>query len=87
MKATAKKTVTLKLEIPSRILPSTLLVRWSEGAGVSLSVLRGRVTADEARLELEVRGSAANVAKVVRQSAPWDAARRSDNPIPIGAPA
>lgn len=79
------KTATLKVEIPNRTLALALLEKWSRQTGVSMTVLRGRVTSDEARYELEIRGTSADVAKVVRQSAPWDASRRFLNPVPTGA--
>lgn len=79
------KTATLEVEIPNRALARTLLEKWSHHSGVELTILRGRVSADEARYELEVRGSVADVARIVRQSAPWDASRRFLNPVPSGA--
>ncbi len=86
MRADPEKTAVLKLEIPNRTLASTLLDRWSEESGVSLNVLRGRVTPEAAAYKLEIRGRAANVAKIVRQSAPWDTARRYLSPAATGAP-
>ena len=82
-----KRTATLKLEIPNRTLASTLLEQWSGRSGVSLNILRGRLTPDAAAYEVEVRGSAANVEKIVRQSAPWRDAGRFLNPAPTGASA
>ena len=80
-----EKTSILNVEIPDRTLAQTLLEKWSEQAGVTLSILRGRVTPEEARYQLEIRGPAANVARVVRQSASWDASRRVLTPAPRGA--
>jgi len=80
-----EKAAILKVEIPNPLLALNLLENWSDRPGVSLAIRRGRVTADEARYELEIRGTAANVATIVRQSAPWNAARRFLNPEPTGA--
>jgi hypothetical protein len=85
MRPAEEKTATLKLEIPNRSLASTLIENWSERSGVSLNILRGRVTSDEACFHLEIRGRAGNVAKILRQSAPWDASRRFMNPVSTGA--
>ena len=85
MKPALKKTAILNVEIPDRTLAHTLLEKWSERAGISLSILRGRLTPEVARYELEIRGSAANVARIVRQSASWDASRRHLTPVPTGA--
>lgn len=85
MKATEEKTATLKLEIPNRAFAHMLLEKW--GADASLAIVRGRVTAERAAYEVEIRGTAEKVATVVRQSAPWDAARRFLNPLPTGASA
>jgi hypothetical protein len=85
MKANAEKTATLNLQIPNRALATILLERWR--TGVSLNILRGRVTSEKAAYELEIHGSAQRVTTIVRQSAPWDAARRSLNPLPTGASA
>lgn len=79
------KTATLKLEIPNRTLASNLLVTWSEHLEVSINILRARVTSDDARFEIEVSGAPAAVAKIVRQSAPWDAGRKFLHPAPAGA--
>jgi hypothetical protein len=80
-----EKAATLRLEIPNRVLASDLLERWSEKSGVTLNVLRGRVTPEKAAYELEIRGSAPTVARIVRQCAPWDVARRFLNPSAEGA--
>ena len=80
-----QKTAILEVEIPNPALALNLLETWSARSGVSLNVRRGRVTADEARFELEIRGTTANVATIVRQSAPWNAARKFLNPEPAGA--
>lgn len=80
-----EKTAILKVEFPNPTLAQSLLERWSETPGVSLTLRRGRVTAAEARYELEIRGTAETVARIVRQSAPWDAARGFLNPVPVGA--
>jgi len=84
---TAEITATLKVEIPNRMLAQSLLERWSGQSGVFLKIVRGRVTPEEACYELEIRGSAPKVATIVRQSAPWEAARRFLNPVPTGASA
>ena len=70
MRPEPEKTVVLKVEIPNRIIALRLLDQWTGQPGVSLTILRGRVTAEEACYELEVQGGAAEVARSVRQSAP-----------------
>ena len=87
MRVAHEMTATLKVGIPNRALTQTLLAQWSELPGVSMTIVRGRVTCGESRFELEIRGSAANVARIVRQSAPWDAARRFLNPATADASA
>ena len=86
MSAKVEKQATLRVEIPNRDLAQSLLARWSRHSGVSLNVLRGRVTSDVAAYELEIRGRAGDVAKLVRQSAPWDSSRRFLNPASAGEP-
>ena len=83
MRPEPETTAVLKVEIPNRVLAATLLAQWTGQAGISLSILRGRVTADEACYELKVEGSGAQVARMVRKSAPWDVSRR----LLAGAPA
>jgi hypothetical protein len=61
----------MTIELPDPGLAQALLRRWSDLPGVSLSILRGRVSAERARFDLEVRGSAARVARVVRQGSSW----------------
>jgi hypothetical protein len=85
MQANAEKTATLNVEIPNRVLATTLLDNWR--VEVSLNILRARVTAEKAAYELEIHGTAERVSRIVRQSAPWDAARRFLNPVPTGASA
>lgn len=85
MKAPATKIATLKVEIPNRTLATALLEKWSTDSGVSLNLLRGRVTAEKAAYEFEIRGSAEKVAAIARQITPWDAARRSLHSVPTGA--
>ena len=85
MRPAPEMTAILNVEIPNPTRAAILIQKWTERSGVSLSILRGRVTSDEARYDLEIRGAAANVAKIVRQSAPWDASRRFLHPVPTGA--
>ena len=68
-------TAILKVEIPDRTLARTLLEQWAVHPGIALTILRGRVTSDGASYQLEVQGTAAQVARMVRQSAPWMAPR------------
>jgi hypothetical protein len=82
MNPAQEKIAILKVEFPTRSLAHDLLGRWSASPGVLLNIRRGRVTAEEARFELEIRGNAALVAKLVRQSAPWNAERRFLSPVP-----
>ena len=62
-----KRTATLKLEIPNRTLASTLLEQWSGRSGVSLNILRGRLTPDAAAYE-EHHAGAMHLFGVVRAS-------------------
>ncbi len=87
MNLEAEKTRTLKVQIPSRTLASTLLESWSKHVGVSVHILRGRITPDDACFELEVSGVASAVADVLRWSQPWAAGRKSQNQVPTSAPA
>ena len=82
MNPAEEKIAILKVEFPTRALAHDLLERWTASPGLLLNIRRGRVTADEARFELEIRGNAAQVAKLVRQSAPWNAARKFLDPVP-----
>lgn len=83
MRPVPETTAILKVEIPDRVLAGTLLTEWTEQAGLCLSILRARVTAEAACYELQVEGSATQVARMVRKSAPWDVSRR----LLAGAPA
>ena len=85
MNPAEEKITILKVEFPTRSLAHDLVGRWSASPGVLLNIRRGRVTAEEARFELKIRGNAALVAKLVRQSAPWNAARSFLNPVPVPA--
>jgi hypothetical protein len=87
MRLAAENTATLKLEIPDRTLASSLLEAWSGRPGVSLNILRARVTSDDVRFELKLSGAPAAVARIVRQSASWDAGRKFLHPVPTAAPA
>jgi hypothetical protein len=75
----------MKVEIPNPNLATTLIDQWAAHAGISLGILRGRVTAEKACYELKVEGPAAEVARIVRQSAPWEASRRFLYPRLTGA--
>lgn len=79
-----ERTAILKLEIPGRSLATRLLDRWSEQFGLSLNVLRGRVTSEEALLEVEARGEAAAVAELLREILPWCRPRRKRVPALTG---
>jgi hypothetical protein len=72
MKTRAEKTAVVDVEIPNRLLAQSLLARWSDCPGVSLSMLRGRIAPDRARFVFEVRGASEGVAEILRQSAAWD---------------
>ena len=85
MNPAEEKITILKVEFPTRALAHDLLGRWTASPGVVVNILRGRVTAEEARFELEIRGNAVPVATLVRQSAPWNAARSFLNPVPVPA--
>ena len=82
-----EKTAILTVEIPNPARAAILLDRWSRQPGVSLSILRGRITSDAAWYRLELRGAAAEVSRILRQGAPWDADRRFLHPAPAGASA
>jgi hypothetical protein len=87
MRPEPEQTVVVKLEIPDPNLATTLLDQWTQHSDISLSILRGRVTAEEACYELRIEGGAAEVATIIRQSAPWRAARRRLNAMAAGTPA
>lgn len=71
----AQETTTrMTIETPRRHEAQSLLRTWSQRPGVRLTVVRGRISADWARFELEIRGAADQVARIVRQSVPWVAA-------------
>jgi hypothetical protein len=84
MKPTEKSAI-VKVEIPNRELARFVLDQWSSQAGISLSIRRGRVTSERVSYELEIRGGATGVARIVRQSGPWNASRRFLNPVLSGA--
>jgi hypothetical protein len=69
-------TAVLKVEIPDRTLARALVEQWAAHPGIALTILRGRVTSDGASYELEVQGTAVQVARMIRQSAPWEPSRR-----------
>jgi hypothetical protein len=83
MRPEPERTAVLMVEIPNRTIAMTLLDQWAGRPGVSLNILQGRVTAEQACYELEVQGGAAEVARIVRQSAPW----RFQNAAPALTPA
>jgi len=85
MNPAEEKTAILNVAFPTRALAHELLERWTAAPGVLLNIRRGRVTEEEARFELEIRGNAALVSRLIRHSAPWDAARRLLNPVPMPA--
>jgi hypothetical protein len=78
---------TLTVEIPNPTRAAILLDRWSRMSGISLNIVRGRITSDSARYQLEIHGGAAEVSCIVRQGAPWDLARRLLHAVPAGATA
>lgn len=82
-----ERTAVLKVEVPNPNLATALVDQWAGHADISLTIVRGRVTAERASYELKVEGRAAAVAGIVRLSAPWDAARRFLTPLSAGTPA
>ena len=71
MRPEPERTAVLKVEIPKVRIAVRLLEQWAGRPGVSLTILRARVTADQACYELELQGGAAEVARIVRESVPW----------------
>src|SRR5436190_1738972 len=71
MRLIQKNTAILNVNIPNRSLAQTLLENWSEQAGISLSIVRGRLTPEEARYELEIRGTAAKEVIVTGDFTKW----------------
>lgn len=70
MKAT-QETARFTVEIPDSGRAGSLLRRWSEHPGVALRILRGRVSSELSRFELELRGSGVQISRIIRQSARW----------------
>jgi hypothetical protein len=77
----------MNVEIPNPTRAAILLDRWSRMSGISLNIIRGRITSDSARYQLEIHGGAAEVSCIVRQGSPWDLAHRLLHPEPVGATA
>jgi len=75
MNAVQETSTNLTVEIPNRDLARSMLHAWSKRPGVSVKILRARVTADLARFELEIRGASPEVARILRQSETWDPSR------------
>ena len=72
MNAVHEKLANLTVRIPNRTLARSMLQSWSERPGVSVRILRGRVSLHLARFELEIRGAPAEINRILRQSASWD---------------
>ncbi len=64
-------TARMTIESPRRGEAQSILKNWSQRPGVRLTIVRGCISADWARFELEIRGAADQVARIVRQSVPW----------------
>ena len=61
----AKKTLRFKMSFPKRVLGDPLMHRLSQNAGVVPNILRGRITEQEAWLEVEMIGNSDNIEKAV----------------------
>jgi hypothetical protein len=87
MNGTREMAVQFNVEIPNRALAKSLLLEWSGRSGVSLNIVRGRITRDGVRYELEVRGTVEKTAPILRQSEAWTEGRRMLRPFTLGNPA
>ncbi len=82
MRHEPEKTALLTVEIPG--LTTTLLDQWAHQAGISLSILRARVTAEQARYVLKIEGAARRVTRFAQQSEVREVSRRLLNPASAG---
>ncbi len=71
MKTRTEMIANLNVEIPDRTLAQSVLQRWSQQAGLSVRIVRGRITPEAARFELEIRGHSPLVSRILRQGAVW----------------
>lgn len=67
----AKKTARFTVEIPRSERAGSLIQRWSERQGVALRIVRGRVSPELSRFELELQGTVHQISRIVRQSLRW----------------
>lgn len=73
MRLSGWKTVYFKVKFTDRNSVWPLLEDLGRDLGVALNVLRGRITEDEASLELEITGNPRRVDEFIRRSAEWGA--------------
>lgn len=73
MKPNGERTVLYNLRFTGRNSLRPVFEDLGRDYGFVLNILRGRVTQDEASLELEISGSPRRVDKFIRLSAEWGA--------------
>ncbi len=81
MRSNPERTVHMNVTFSDRRLARPFLDGLGRGRALSMNILRGRITAAEASLELEVTGSARRIDHLVRQTATWGA---SVGPLTVG---
>lgn len=71
MRSKGEESAIVKLDLPDRSLAQSLLSRWTTASHVTVRLIRGRITRESARLELEIRGGARGVAALVHECERW----------------
>ena len=81
MIAGARSKLLLEATFPSLSLARPVLDKLAQCSRVTLTILRGRLTRDEARFEFEVTGGSGEVDDVVRIVRQWGCAVRTRNAV------
>jgi len=71
MKPDRSKTVHVNVTFPDRSLARPVLEEIGRDRGLTVNILRGRITEEIATFELEVTGAARRVDDLIRLSATW----------------
>lgn len=73
MNSSQEMTVHMNVKFPDRSLARPLLENLGRDRALSVNILRGRITREEASFDLEVTGSKRRVDDLIRLSATWGA--------------
>lgn len=80
MKSSDQKTMRLRVTFPNRSLARPVLEDLGRDRGLTVNIVRGRITKAEASFELEVTGPARRVDDLIRLGSKWGAAA---SPLPL----